>query len=507
MRPVLSGSVETEAKLDAWVGFALPDLQGVVDGAVAVALPEKILDATYYDTADLRLARAGITVRHRLGEGDRDGTWTVKLPEGSTGPATSRREITLAAPGRVIPDEVAGLVRAVVRSALLAPVARLRTRRRATELRDGEGRPLAEVDDDEVSVMDGPRLAARFRELEVELHDTPPPALLERVVERLRAAGASPAGPAPKLMKALGPRSQGPADTAVATLGDDATTAEVVRAAIASGTSRLVAHDPGVRMGEDPEDVHQARVAVRRLRSDLRTFAPVLDEAVTEPLRDRLRGLGAALGEVRDAEVLSERLRRQAGELPGANPAAVTALLARLSTGREEARERLLVVLDSDDYLGVLDALVAAGASVPCRPEADVPAASGLAELVRMPWVRLRKAVEKLGDEPEVEALHEVRILAKHCRYAAEAAAPVIGKAARTFAHAVAEVQGVLGDLNDAVVAEAWLRAVGPSLDAPEVVLAGELVGLQRRCVDVGRRTWRQAWEEASAKSLRSWLR
>ena len=86
------------------------------------------------------------------------------------------------------------------------------------------------------------------------------------------------------------------------------------------------------------------------------------------------------------------------------------------------------------------------------------PPVEVLPRLVRRPWRHLSQAVEALGDNPEDEALHEVRIRAKRLRYAAEAATPVIGKPAQRFASAVATLQGVLGDMNDAVVAEAWLR-------------------------------------------------
>lgn len=503
----LTSSIETEAKLDTWVGFRLPPLDAVADGVSAVALPERVLDATYYDSADLRLARAGITVRHRTGEGGRDGVWTVKLPEGPAGPATSRREITMAAPGRVVPKQVGGLVRAVVRSAPLAPVARLRTRRNAVELRDADGRALAELDDDEVSVMDGARLVARFRELEVELRDAAAGALLTEVVALLCQAGAAPAGPAPKLMRALGPRSLAAPEVDIGVLASDATLGDVVRAALATSVARLVAHDPGVRLGDDAEDVHQARVAVRRLRSDLRTFRPVLDADATVALREDLAQLAADLGAVRDGDVLLERLRRQADELPDADPAVVDGLLDLLSAGRDQARAELLAVLDGEQYVALLDRLVAVAAAPPCVPAADRSAATGLTVLVRRPWSRLRAAVDKLGDDPAVEELHEVRILAKRCRYAAEAAAPVAGPPARRLARAVAGVQGVLGDLNDAVVAEDWLRGIGAALPPDQALVAGELVGLQRRAVDVGRREWRSAWTVASDKSLRAWLR
>ncbi|MGH9182204.1 MAG: CHAD domain-containing protein, partial [Acidimicrobiales bacterium] len=323
----------------------------------------------------------------------------------------------------------------------------------------------------------------------------------------LHEAGASPAGNWPKLLRALGPRAQAPPDVAVPRLDAGASLADVVRAAVAGGTARLMAHDPGVRLDEDIEDVHQARVAVRRLRSDLRTFRPVLDAQATAALNDELRELAADLGTVRDADVLLQRLSAQAAGLPDADPGAVAGLLHRISLSRGASRDRLLRVLDGDDYLRILDSLVAAAASPPCLPEADRRAAAALPDLVRKPWAHLRKAVVELDEDPPVDALHQVRIRAKRCRYAAEAAAPVVGRPARRLARAVAGVQGVLGDLNDAVVAETWLRDIGPSLPPPQALLAGELVGVQRRAVEVARQSWRAAWEGASDKSLRSWLR
>src|SRR5207248_11382379 len=99
-------------------------------------------------------------------------------------------------------------------------------------------------------------------------------------------------------------------------LGPKSPAGDAVRAALAAGTTRLLRHDPGVRLGDDPEDVHQARVGARRLRSDLRTFAPLVEPDWREHLQDELRWLGDQLGAVRDADVLLDRLRRQASTLP-----------------------------------------------------------------------------------------------------------------------------------------------------------------------------------------------
>src|SRR5581483_4295957 len=395
-----SGATEREVKLAAWPGFYLPDLDGVVDGLQPAPLPALQLAATYYDTPDLRLTRAGLSLRHRVGDGK--DAWTVKLPEGSEGPALVRRELHFPGGPAAVPKEAANLVRAHVRAETLAPVARLVTKRQRVELRDAAGAGAVEIADDEVSVLDGRRLAARFREVEVELLGDTSSSVLAALVTRLRAAGAGAPDP--------------------------------VRAAIANGASRLMRHDPGVRLGDDPEDVHQARVATRRLRSDLRTFGRLLDAEWMGPLREELKWLGGAFG-----GVLDERLRRHATQLPSDDAKGVAALLRRLSLGRDEHRAEMLADLDGDRYLRLLDALVDAAAAPRLLPEADAPAKEAAPELVRRPWSHLEKAVDALADDHSDDALHQVRIRAKRCRYAAEAVAPVVGKPATRLAQAVAQ--------------------------------------------------------------------
>ena len=142
------------------------------------------------------------------------------------------------------------------------------------------------------------------------------------------------------------------------------------------------------------------------------------------------------------------------------------------------------------------------------RPDGPEQAAAAevLPSLVQGPWRRLRRAVAALGPEPEDDALHQIRIHAKRCRYAAEAAAPVIGKPASSLAAAVADLQGVLGDFHDAIVAEGWLRQGVLRGSAGAALVAGELITFQRQEAAACRAAWMAAWEAASAKKLRAWL-
>ena len=96
--------------------------------------------------------------------------------------------------------------------------------------------------------------------------------------------------------------------------------------------------------------------------------------------------------------------------------------------------------------------------------------------------------------------MHQVRIKAKRARYAAEAIAPVAGRRVARLAEAVADLQGILGDHQDAVVAEAWLRQA--SQDGGDLALvAGELVGVQRAEAKASRKAWKKAWKRALGAS------
>jgi|SRR5579884_609904 len=501
---------EREVKLAAWGGFALPALDDLGPDVSVEPLKTKKLDATYYDTRDLRLARAGVSLRHRVGD---DPPWTVKLPDDDSGPAMSRREIPFDGPAGTIPAQAAALVRAYARGEALAPVARLKTERSRLGLRVN-GTAVAEIADDEVSVYHGRRLASRFREIEVEVEDEAPDRLLPAVVKRLRAAGAGAPDKTPKVVRALGPRALEPLPGAVTAVGPDSSLGDVVQAAIANALARIVAHDPGVRLGDHPEDIHQARVGTRRLRSDLRTFRPRLDPEWVAGLREEAGWYAALLGEVRDVEVLMERLEHQAAMLPKGDAEAAAPIVARLGGERDEARERLLEAMDGPRYIALLDRLTEA-AQAPRFTDTGAGAASGpeqraadaLPPLVRRPWRRLQKAVQMLPETPADEELHAVRILAKHTRYAAEAAAGVIGKPATAFAKQMAAVQTVLGDHQDACVTEAWLRrAAGKTRSTREAMLIGQLVGLQRAEAAVKRAEWPEVWRRASDRALRGWL-
>ena len=499
--------LEREVKLGAGPAFHLPDLNGVLDG-VTVTPPEAVrLETVYYDTADLRLARWGVSLRHRAGEG-----WTLKLPptrvagDGQNQTLLERDELMFQGGAKKPPPGAIAIVRAYVRNAELIPVARLSTVRRRVRLLDRAGGRLAEVVDDEVSVRDGRRVAARFREIEVEV--TGPEqngdGIVAPVVARLRGAGAGAPDPTPKHIRALGPRALEPPEVSPAVVAPDSPARDVIRSVVAQSVAALLYHDPLVRTSGDPEAVHQARVATRKLRSHLRTFGPLLEPEWTDALRTELGWLATGLGAVRDQEVLLERLRERAKSLPANDLRAAVGVLHLLEVDIEALRKKLMADLDSTRYVDLLERLVAAAHAPAALPEADQPAGSVLPLLATGPWRRLRSGVKNLPDPPADADLHRIRILAKRARYAAEAVAPVAGPSAAAFGRTAAKLQTILGEHQDSVTAQAWLR--GTRIGGRRAFVAGELIAMEHVAAEDARKKWPKVWKGLDRKNLRDWM-
>lgn len=496
-------NLERELKLVVPPTFRMPELDAIVPGVNAAVQEPRFLEATYFDTADLRLARWGASLRHRAGEG-----WTVKLASGRTADVLLREEHSFPGedPGAP-PVPAVDLVRAFSRTASLVPIAHVGTLRTPTLLLLPDGTPVAEVVDDDVTVRTDGVVSGRFREVEVELDEGCPHDLADAVERRLRSAGAGVAAALAKHLRALGYSASPDREIVVPELPAKPSAGDVIRRAIASAVERLILHDAVVRLDTDPEGVHQARVSTRRLRSDLRTFAPLLDPDWVAATRDELRWLGDVLGGARDTDVLLDRLRARVEDLPEAEQPGGAVILDALTLSDKEAHAAVLDAMRSDRYALVLEELVAAALDPPLTPAADAPAAEVMPALARGPARALRKAVKRAGDDPPDEVLHAIRIRAKRARYAAEAVAPAVGKEATRYAELAAELQGLLGEHQDAVVAGTWLREwAASSASADAAFAAGTIAGLERAEAADLRRGWRKVWRRLNDPKLRRWM-
>jgi CHAD domain-containing protein len=508
---VARSALEREVKLDAAPGLAVPNLAGVAAGVVIRNRSDQRLQAAYYDTEDLRLLRSGVTLRHRreARAPAESGEWTLKLPEGGSRTVLARQELSWPGPPGAVPAEALRLVRAYRRTRPIEQVTVMITHRRRMLLAGPGDEPLVEIDDDVVSAERAHRTGG-FREIEVEVVGPSGDTVLDAVVDRLLEAGAQRADGHPKLARILGPRALEPPDVVPVRADALRTVGDVVRASVAAGYIRLVEHDPLVRTEGDQEAVHQARVATRRLRSDLRTFRHLLPPEWYTATTDELRWLGQSLGAVRDADVLLERLEAAAANLDVPDRSAAKQLVSRLERERADDRNALLSAMDSDRYGQLLERLATAARELPpggARKARAASASAGAAAAPGRPWRHLRGAVRDLGDHPSDDALHQVRIRAKRLRYASEAVAPVVGKRATALARAAVNLQDVLGELHDCVVSEGWLRDAARDAPADQALAAGLLIAAERAEAAGHRSDWHAKWKNLRRKRLRAWIR
>jgi len=280
--------------------------------------------------------------------------------------------------------------------------------------------------------------------------------------------------------------------------------ASLLRQRLAEQREALVAAEAGVRAGS-PEGVHDLRVAMRRVRSALATFRPLVDPSVTEPLRDELRWAAGRLGEGRDAEVVASLVDELLDEAhPVGLDEAVSGLRARVRLDAALAAEVVDETLGSTRYAAATAALGAVVADPPFTDRARREGRKVARKALRKDAARLRERAA-LADEVDADAdpdlraarLHDVRKAAKRLRYAAEAAAPVSGSRVRRLAERAEDVQWVLGEHHDAVVTRAVLRrlAIEEGADELAAFLLGHLDADEQRAA--------AALERRGAKALK----
>jgi CHAD domain-containing protein len=259
---------------------------------------------------------------------------------------------------------------------------------------------------------------------------------------------------------------------------------EELRGRLRHQLAEIERHDPGTRLGRDPESLHDMRVGVRRLRALLRAGRELVASDTVE-LDERLQELGRILGEVRDLDVLLARLDAEAAELGGEDAKRAASLLAALRTERSGSRSRLLGALRSDEYLALLDDT--ARTIDELEPSGS---AATLDELTDKAAAKLRKAVRRLPEEPANEELHAVRKKGKRARYAGELAGrDRLVKRAK-------KLQDVLGEHQDAVVAAERLRELAAGAEPERALVAGRLVEREEERRVEARRAWPKAWQK-----------
>ncbi|WET80568.1 CHAD domain-containing protein [Amycolatopsis sp. QT-25] len=287
------------------------------------------------------------------------------------------------------------------------------------------------------------------------------------------------------------PAQAGPADPAVTH----------VRVKLDVEIRALLAHEPGTKSGADPEDLHQMRVALRRMRSVLKLSGRLLGPDA-ESVRAELGRLGQSLGEVRDYDVLIGHLREVVAEFEVRDQPAARRLVSKFVTERGGAKRRLTRALASPRYASMLRDI----GRLARQPDAEEltsgaePTAADLVAGLAKPHRKLAKAVKALPADPSDDALHALRIYGKKLRYAAEMAKPAAKKKQaeriQRLLKATKVFQAVLGDHQDACVAADRMRGALDSGDMELAFVAGRVAEkelLRRAEVRAG---WRAVWAE-----------
>lgn len=469
---------EVERKFAVPSQFQLPNLASIAT-VTQIDEQEPIeLDATYFDTDDLALFRWGITMRHRLG--GHDAGWHLKIPARSDRFGV-RDEHHLPDQGGV-PAAFIDITSPLLMGRTVQPIVNVRTTRRPYRVATGDG--AIELVDDLVTVTRSNAEPAMFREIEIELIDDTVEtnrAMTEMGV-LLQRAGAQPSSMS-KAAHALGERTQQPPDVVAYPMpGRNALAADALRAIISPDVVRFLHADVDVRRDAD-DAVHQLRVAARRLRSTLRTFAPLFDPQWAQGLQEDLAWIAREMGTIRDSEVLLQRLIEHSAALPAADRERVRTYVTEfLVRRRDTARSGALAALRSDRHDFLIEDLIRAVREPRFSDAAFQPSDVALVPLVAASWRRLKRAMRAVDEDPA--SWHRARIKAKRARYAVESLAPMYGKPFRAFAKLLAELTEELGLHQDATVAQEQLADMAQGatsdvafglglLSAREVVAAG----------------------------------
>jgi len=455
-----------------------------VPGLDVVLQPAKRLLDTYFDTADWRLARSGYVLRTRRRGGGTEATMKDLTPAADG--LRRRMEATETLTGAGIEDldrngPVGRRVRALAGGRPLSAVLDVRTRRRLYALVVHD-EPIGEValDDTVIILTDDPQ-RLRLQRVEVEVQASWVDALQPLVEQLRRECGLQPA----TLSKfeagllAAGVALPGRLGAGSAPVGPDTTLGELAFTVIGNDIASMLSHEPATRLGEDPEGVHQMRVATRRLRAAADLFVLVLP-ARAQQLRAELGWLADVLGAVRDLDIQLGKLEDWCQTLPGEHGQALDDLGDLLTDHREAARARLLDALDSRRYerlVSALDAMIDHG---PSRRSvhAKSPAVAALPELIGERHRAAARAAKRAQASRVLSDFHRLRIRSKRLRYAIEFTSGLYGNDVKRFAKQVAALQDALGLIQDADVAYGRLRTIattseGAALSHPTVFAMG----------------------------------
>jgi CHAD domain-containing protein len=492
---------------------------GTIDGLTLEPRSTQQIFDTYLDTDDWRIHRAGFALRVRSESGTTEAT--LKSLHSAGTEVADRRELTEtlnSSDSEAIRESIGPVgirVCAVSGARTLLPLFELRTSRQRFAIRKSdEAQQLGEIALDE-TVISRPHGEPQASMLRVEVEAlTEAHGSLRSLVKTLRSSCALEAASDTKY--SLGLKSVGLAppaqEFARTTVDASMTLAEVAMANLRRYLADWHLHEPGARLGDDPEELHDLRVAGRRLDAILRQFQSFLPADFLK-VRTTLKSVLTALGHARDLDVALGELQIFRRKLPKSDRVAIEPLKEHLLSERSRARAQMLSVLDSiwvQKNLQELTSLLTAPFAAPetSAPDLALHTSPGL---IRQRFRKLRKRAGLLGADSSTDEYHEVRGQVKKLRYTLEAVAALYGKPANDMIRALRRWQENLGLQQDAAVAMRRLNdlagAKPKGIPAETLFLMGRLAErhlgaarqARKRCA-TGYRKVRGKWKKLRTK-------
>ena len=478
----------------------------------------------YFDTEDRRFHRAGYALRvRRSGRGKHAGVEATLKELGE--PATvdpslrGRREVSETlkeADLRALMESegpVGSRVRAVAGKKVVRPLFEVRTRRRSFSV-EAEGSPPGEIAIDETAIRPAAGgQATRLHRVEVEAPEATF-AALRPFVEQLRTeCRLQPAGLTKYEAGVLAAGLTSPSDSfGPVEIEPDASIGRVALAVLRRQFAALLAKEPGTRLGDDTEELHDMRVASRRLRAALSLFEEFLPPSAAK-LADDLMWLGQTLGAVRDLDVQLEQLNWWLMGATAEDSDAVSAVRLLLEAKRTEASEAMLTALDSRRYelfVSRFGRLLRSARGRRSGP-ASMPARAVVPDLIEERFRAFRRAARRIeGDSPPAE-YHRVRIRGKRLRYALEFLADLYPGQTGPLTKRLTSLQDLLGLHQDAEVAIKRLRRLACEHGAdlpPEAIFAmGEIAEHYRQNAVELRARFPKSYSRVAGKPWKTFAR
>lgn len=447
---------------NAWVAETLPAQAPLVTFS---PLEPRNLTDTYFDTPQWRFHQAGLVVRLRSSNGQHEAT--LKTTEAPVDGLRVRTELLTPLPAgdvqalMVADSRAADWVRSLAGKHPPLPLFTLATSRRPYAILL-DGQPVGEVVLDETTVVQPPEAdPIKLKRVEVEVLPTAI-AQVRPFVDDLRAAcrlGPAITSKFEAGLLTLGTVPVGLPEVGPVTLPAGPTMGELAYAVLRRAFLAFLTNEPGTRIGEDVEALHDMRVAARRMRAAMDLFAPALPVRARR-LREELRWIASRLGQVRDLDTQLEWIAAWSRPATPDDQAALEQLTRALEKRRRRARRLMLQGLDTQRYARLISRLARTLRTGPPRrsPAARAPALAALPGLIEQRYASVTRAGENLHAGSPPEAFHRLRIRCKRLRYAVENARDLYGAPASNYVEVLVGLQDVLGLHQDALVAASRLQ-------------------------------------------------